>query len=224
MTNEQIWKQYEEIYKDRSGTLVKDGIVCEEKYAEAKILLFLKEANQTNNDSDNDNLANNLFIYKPWEMWLRVAEWVYGISNTNKYCVPAYTELQSKTRDDKHEEIKKIAVININKADGTGTPDKKDINKRLVDALESNQNLLKAEIALSEPRIIICGGTYWYFQKLYNLPDMNGYKDYITADLGENKNVLIINSCHPAAHVSSLMSYYGITNIYQQALKEGWQR
>lgn len=233
MTHEQIWEQYQEIYKDRNGTLVKDGIVCDEEYTKAKILLFLKEANQSNVMKSEWDLAEWLNTDEPLSkgIWHRVAEWIYGVSNTNKENIPSFKDTKclyqgEAAKDEMKKQIKKIAVINVNKADGTGTPKEEEINARLDNSVKNDKNkeLLKKQISLASPRIIICGNTYHYLKELYGLEKIDWYKGYIIADLGENKNVLIIDSCHPAAHVSAIMSYYGITNIYQQALKEGWQR
>ena len=226
----EIWKEYHEIYKNRKGALVKDGVVSSKDYN--GILLFLKEANQRNVTSPEWDLAewlnsNDEALTK--SLWHRVAEWVYGISNTNKAEIAAFEGTKclyegENAKEKMREQLKKIAVINVNKADGTGTPTEEEINKRLDNAVTENDELLKKQIASVKPRIIICGNTYHYLKELYDLKKVVWYKGYVVADLGDNKKVLIIDTCHPGAHVSAIMSYYGTINIYQQSLKEGWQR
>jgi len=214
--------KYREIYAHREGSLVFDGIVNGEQYKH--ILLLLKEANQERSLCSEPKPLNELLNEnEPWEMWLRVVEWVWGITNANQESQLPYSSLAKLSSSEKHKEIKKIAVVNLNKADGIGSPKREDIDKRLAAAIKNHPDQLRCEIEAAMPRIIICGNTYDYFRQLYSLPGCDGYKDFIRADIGNNKDVLIINSCHPNAHVKSIMAYYGIVGIYREALSEGWR-
>lgn len=217
-----IRDEYREIYAQRKGSLVFDGIVDGEHYEH--ILLLLKEANQEGSICDESQPLNEwLNENEPKdEIWIRVAEWVWGITNATQESQLPYSGLKPMTRDGKHNEIKKIAVVNLNKADGIGSPKKEDIEKRLQTAITNHPKQLKEEIEATKPRIIICGKTYDYLKELYNLPKCDDYKDFVIADIGDNKNVLIINTCHPGAHVKAIMKYYGIVGQYREALSEGW--
>ena len=84
---------------------------------------------------------------------------------------------------------------------------------------EDNAPSLLREIEAAQPRIIVCGGTMKYLDKILGITRRKRCDNwYYWLDIGELKHVLVLDYCHPAFRSYSLLYYYGITNIYQQAL------
>lgn len=84
---------------------------------------------------------------------------------------------------------------------------------------EENKISLLREIEIVQPRIIVCGGTMKYLEKILGTKRNSKCDNwYYWFDIGNSKDVLVLDYCHPAFRSYSLLYYYGIVNIYQQAL------
>lgn len=205
-----IFSIYDQKYMNRTTPLFEDGVICPEKYQ--GILFFLKEAYDDSCHEKNQSLIADLHNYEPWGMWHHVAEWSYGLAHTTKERIPTFRNLSSQ---EKKDAIDSIAVINIKKTDGK--PISLDAN--IMAQAEANANLLCQEIEAAQPRIIVCGGTMKYLEKILGIKRKQRCDNwYYWIDIGKQKNVLVLDYCHPAIRSYSLLYYYGITNIYQQAL------
>lgn len=209
-THSRIFQYYNEKYKKRTTPFFEDGVICQDKYN--GILFFLKEAYDENSTELSRSLVTDLQSYEPWGMWHHVAEWAYGLTHTTKNGIPKFKSL---TNQEKRDAIDSIAVINIKKVDGNPTSNDADITKHA----EENKISLLREIEIVQPRIIVCGGTMKYLEKILGTK-RNSICDnwYYWFDIGNSKDVLVLDYCHPAFRSYSLLYYYGIVNIYQQAL------
>lgn len=148
-------------------------------------------------------------------MWLRVAQWTIGFLKTTDKRIEAYREFSP---EEEKEVIHQIAAINVKKVNGKSNSKDEDLRKYLSD----NEALLRREIESAAPRIIVCGSTFDYLNELFgsriNKKEQPCDNWHYRMDLGKAKDVLVIDAYHPSAHYPALLSYYGIVNIYQQAL------
>lgn len=95
---------------NHSKVFIEDGIVNKNEYKKSKKILFLlKEAYGSNKDW---NLTNELKERAPWSsIWRRVAEWSYGIHNTDEKIIAPYST--DISMDSNNKWINKIAVVNV---------------------------------------------------------------------------------------------------------------
>ncbi len=215
-----IWDEYKSKYRDiytnddpeEHSALVIDGVVNPDKYG--GILFFLKEA--------HDAGSGFFWDIREWlsekirhPIWNRAAEWTYGLLNTTSETVPRF---ESWSESDKLAALNSISLVNVKKIRGLRQSTDKDLSSYVLE----NGNLLRQEIVACKPRIIVCGGTFKYLKDIFGYtPQKSNDHWYYRVPLSEElTDVLVIDYYHPSVIYSALLTYYGITNIYQQFLKE----
>lgn len=211
--HQEIFAAYDDKNANRSTPLFEDGVVCPDKYQ--GILFLLKEAYEENCTLPKRSLIDDLSSKVPWGMWNHVAEWSYGLTHTTTDRIPEFKAFKSLSIKEKRDAIDAIAVINLKKVDGKPVSDDADIMKHTVE----NAASLQREIEIAKPQVIVCGGTMKYLESILGVKRKIRCDNwYYWFDVGNQKNVLVLDYCHPAIRSYSLLYYYGITNIYQQAL------
>lgn len=224
-TKPSINKSYNEENKetqiviDHSKVFIRDGVVnkkvwyCENK--KKRILFVLKEAY---GGEASWSLADELKIRAPWaSIWKRVVEWTYGVQNTTVDKIARY-EPASISMEADNEWLNQISVINIKKSGGVSSSKYEEILLYAdFDKLE-----LRKQIEIIDPEIIVCGSTFGALNLLYDnqIRTKEFYCDnwYYFTDVIGGKDRLVIDYYHPANHYPALLNYYGLINIYQQAL------
>lgn len=205
-----IFNQYRMKYQNRGSYLIEDGVVNLENYR--GILFLLKEAYAKEQKFGEWNLVANLAEKGPWGMWNRVCEWTHGIENTIADKVEPFHDFSDEK---KYRALSHLAVINVKKINGSSMSNDDDLKKYV----EDNKKLLRREIESAQPQIIICGNTFHYLKSIFDIKincKCDNWYYWLTIDgIG---TVLILDYYHPAAQYPRLLTYYGITNIYQQAL------
>ncbi len=226
-----IFEEWESKYSDRC--FVFDGIVDENEWdkQETKICFLLKEAytkDKTNHfkwslskwlSEDKKSVINT---------WNTVALWTYGILHTTKTAIPEFPDTKDFDKAKKHCLLKRISAINIKKVDGQETSNWYDLKDYAI----SDKLLLKKQIERIDPDIVVCGSTFDLLRIIYGASynekkkcvDDNGEikitnKGYTIITNSKGKKTIIINYYHPANRYPSLLNYYAICGIYQQALK-----
>lgn len=195
---------------DRS--IVEDGIVSEEEYLDSKykILYIMKEANGGADWSLKDFLCDG----GRSQTWDNVARWTEGLLNINQEINWSYLEGNNENRRKYY--LKKIGVINLKKTAGGYTSNYKEISKA---ALE-NRNLIKTQVDLYNPDIIICCGTADDFVKNYfdsKLVNWNMTKRGIQFIKCNNK--IIVSFAHPEARIRDAYLYYSLIDGVREILE-----
>lgn len=204
-------------------TFISDGFVDEELYLQSspKICFFLKEA-YSKDEGDDWNLTAWLSGGAMTRMWGSVAEWTYGIRGTTISHIPAKPSLSDAQ---KTALLKTISVMNVKKSNGSVQSNYAD----LLQYAQSDQHYLRRELELLNPDVIVCGNNSSLLRLLYgssvlpkNKVDGDGLIDYDF--MSRNGYVLmgekiILDYYHPANQYPSIMNYYTICSLYQQALK-----
>lgn len=208
--HEEIYSIYREKYADRKSFLISDGVVDTEHYA--GILFFLKEAYSREQVFGEWDLAKGLADTGPWGMWHHVAKWTYGLLNTDETCVAPFCDINWDMRN---AMLRKIAVVNVKKVNGASTSENEDLEQYV----KNNEDALRKEIVHVKPKIIICGGTFNFLKDIFGMQISRSCDNlYYWMDLGMGEKVLVLDYYHPAARYPEILSYYGLVNIYQQAL------
>lgn len=208
--HEAIYAWYREKYAQRDSYLIPDGVLDTENYS--GILFLLKEAYSKEQKYGEYDLAADLAKNGPWGVWGHVAKWVCGLLHTDEYTIAPYRNMD---KAEKNAMLRKMAVINLKKVDGKSSSSDEDL---LTYATE-NATMIRREISHVQPRIIVCGNTFRFLKEIYGLSgDYSCDNWYYWLDLEGVGKVLVLDYFHPSARYPELLTYYGLINIYQQAL------
>lgn len=208
--HEDICAWYRKKYAARNSYLILDGVIDPDNYA--GILFLLKEAYSKDQKFGEYDLVADLAKKGPWGRWGHVAKWVYGLLHTDEHTIAPYRDMNW---EEKNAMLRKIAVINVKKVDGKTTSNFDD----LMTYTRDNAEMLRREIAHVHPRIIVCGNTFRFLKEIYGLAGENSCDNwYYWLTLEGAGKVLVLDYYHFSAQYPELLTYYGLTNIYQQAL------
>lgn len=209
-----LWEKEHE--KDNYKRFIRDGIVDEkwwkEEHSIPKICFFLKEARST---EEHYVLTDELRERKPWRVWQRVAVWTQAIQLAFSG-ERAYDEERIKLNS--HEAIRQIAVVNVKKSDGLKESNYED----LMSFAEKDRKLLKKELEIINPDIIVCGYTFGMLKVVLEEEieaDKTGDTMY-----GFWKDKLVIDYYHPACHYPNRVNYYALMSICRMAEQEWKER
>lgn len=225
-----VWKRR---HKDeRHRMFITDGIVCPEKWfaQSMRVLFLLKEA--YNNDPDYKGDCWDLLGYlkrtdkNKGRIWAAVAEWQYAIENTTKDNIPVFDswlgadandmEQYRKTQSDW---LKKCAVVNIKKSNGRTRSKDKELSK----FVKEDGELLKKQIEIINPTIIVCGSTFHLLKDNLKEPKKLIFGTdscKLPPDRGCKRigDTTVIAYYHPANRRPAALNYYGIAEMYQSFL------
>ena len=208
--HEAICAWYRQKYAERDSYLIFDGVVDPDNYA--GILFLLKEAYSKDQKFGEYDLVADLAKNGPWGGWGHVAKWTSGLLRTDEHTIAPYRDM---SKEEKNAMLRKIAVMNVKKVDGKTS----SVNENLMTYARDNAEILQQEIAHVQPRIIVCGNTFRFLKEIYNLTGEYSCDNwYYWLELEGVGKVLILDYYHFSAQYPELLTYYGLTNIYQQAL------
>ena len=200
-----------------NNVFISDGVVCPERWFKQEIrpLFLLKEA--YNGTTDWSLVYDHLLSEdkKMSHLWSNVCRWTEGLMNTTDTMIPAFrSELGYQNYG--NEVLKQIAVVNVKKSDGKHTSEMDEINYYA----DCDRDKLRKELELCDPTIIVCGYTISSLNIIMKKDIKEVYNDnwFYWIELNHHP-ILVIDYYHPANHYPDLLNYYGLMNIYQQALK-----
>ena len=219
-----IHKKENTLYKKYENILnwVKDGVVNEENYKKAnvKVLYILKEANGGKNKtwqdkgSKNGDLRNYLNKHaNRWQTWNNVVRWQYGIENLNND--DSWKQVFRVKPNFRKEYLRHTAVINLKKLAGNQDSNMNEILKHA----NVNKELLKQQIALYQPNIVICGGTGNIVKEIGLFEGLDKWEKsergvfYYTA---KNKTI-IVSYKHPGAREAKNKMFFDIIKTIKEA-------
>lgn len=215
--------QWEEEHRNKGWhNFIYDGAVNIAMYETStpKICFFLKEAYSKGEDT-SWSLTKWLADGAMTRMWSSVAEWSYGIKHTTKTFIPPKPMLSTH---EKTMQLQSIAVVNIKKSNGNVQSDYNDLLQYAIE----DKELLKQELDILSPDVIVCGNNSSLLRLLYGA-EINS-KGKVASDgqinyefMQKNGFVIvgeqvIIDYYHPANQYPAIMNYYTVCSLYQQAL------
>lgn len=183
---------------------IRDGIVnyaAWEEQKTPKVCYFLKEAYVK--DKPFHDLSKALSC-ELWGIWKhKIPFWTQGVYDAQ---VPPKTFEPKLSENEKRSIIDRIAVVNIKKSNGNTSSDGNDLMKYV----REDEELLRRELIIIEPDVIICGYTFHLVKDV-----LQGMK---ILDVGDGKwgNSLVIDYYHP----SNWHGAAGNTEIHYYALRE----
>ena len=150
---------------DKGKPFVYDGAIDEGKWegASPKILFLLKEAHGDGGKGKKESWSLCKLIREDWKrpgflLWWNVGRWAYGIQHTTKDCIPRFPEDKAAAKA-----LFEIAFVNIKKSGGLKSSDSDDLEKYV----ESDGDLIKKQIELINPDIIIFGYTWAWLRSFF---------------------------------------------------------
>ena len=219
-----LMAEWSAAHKERGWKcFISDGAVDCTAYecAEPRICFFLKEAYSRDNNTDW-NLTEWLADGAMTRMWGTVAEWVYGITNTTPDYIPHKPRL---SHAEKTEQLKAVAVVNVKKSNGAVQSDYEDLLRYAT----TDHAFLKRELEIISPTVIVCGNNSSLLRLLFGAKLQANGKVSAEGEIPyqfirENGyavvgNQIILDFYHPANQYPSMLNYYTICSLYQQALK-----
>ncbi len=184
--------------------LVYDGIVNEECYAHQskKILFLLKDGNDPNCYEDGNGYTyRDLYSAatdkntKMYTMWRYMSMWIRIVEEKDFLLSECWNKTSGFSVESMRRYLSHIATVNIKKSAGKGTNDKTYV-PAMKRAVECYYDLIKAEISLIKPDLVICGDTFDYIKDKYNVK---------VSQLPNGKRFFVFENCiyleywHPSA-------------------------
>lgn len=229
--HESLMCEWHSRHKKKGYTeFVRDGIVNPSIWFTQKqrILFLLKEAYNDEKDKGKDWDLVTDYIAVPnkasGRIWNAVAEWYDGLSKTTYKSVPRFDNWLHVEKKNiqlyhkaKYSFLQKCSIVNIKKSNGLKTSSDDDLCKYV----EEDADLLKRQIALIDPTVIVCGSTF-HLVKNNTSFILGADSSQITEDRGcyhiGGKDVIAFY--HPSNHYPSSMNFYGLVSMYHHYLKE----
>lgn len=200
-------------WRKKRKNIIPDGIVNIKIYSKAKIkvLYLLKEVNGGKDWNLRDYLNNNASRFQTWN---NIARWQYAIENFQEDNL--WSKVQNVNEEFRKEQVRKIAVINLKKVPGTEKSKMAEIRKFAW----NDRELLKRQISLCEPDIVVCCGT-GEIVKEFKLVDNEYFKNWSKSSANiefhlTKKNSLIISHCHPQKWTSDQEKFDPLIKTVQE--------
>lgn len=217
-------------------SFVTDGIVCPEVWFSqtTRVLFILKEAY---NDERSRGVDWCLLDYLMSEdgskgrIWTAVAEWQYALQNTTNRDIPVFDGWlgcpvgdMKQYRKARGNLLKQCSVINIKKSNGRNGSDDAD----LLRYVKEDWELIKTQIELIDPTIIVCGSTFSLLRDWTADPEQKRTQIFgvDTAYIPDSRGCYAIGSrallayYHPANQYPAALNFYGIVGMYHNYLKQ----
>lgn len=214
-----IYEQEEQIFNEwrsaDSKGFVSDGMVNEEDYSkpgQSKILFLLKEANS------DESFDLREFVRKGGrrQTWDNITRWVMGIRELDREM--PWSELKSITEADRKNYLSSIVSVNIKKKCGGNTANSYELSV----CAEKDADMLREQLGLYHPDIIICCGTGWLYKDFI-------YKDELRTELWKETSrgipylyhhgCLVVDFAHPMARIDSCFLYYMLIDALIEILR-----
>lgn len=163
--------------------LVYDGIVDEVCFGKQKkkVLFLLKDGNDPNRYEDGNGYTyrdlyetaittteNETPKTRLYTMWRYMCMWMGIIEDPNFSLEQCWTKESGFDVDRMRGYLLHIATVNIKKSAGKGTNDE-TYDPALKRAVKNYYDLIKDEIALIKPDLVICGDTFTYVKDQYGV-------------------------------------------------------
>jgi hypothetical protein len=165
-----ILDEFEQRPQPESG-IIRDGIIDYSRWQKAKkrILFIVKEGYTPDPEGKPDGLST-----KGWDLckdlrespgfygntWREAAYWSHGIMHSKDGIFPQLSKLNT---DEVLDTFRSTAVMNVKKTPGGKTSNWDELAEYVL----KHRDLLKKQIDLIAPEVIICGGTWGLIKVMF---------------------------------------------------------
>ena len=216
---EQQKKLFDEL-RQKDPTIIDDGVVDETQYLSAghRIMYVLKEVNGGAGWSLCDHLRSGGRDQEHDATWDNIARWTEGILHLPED--KPWALMEKDCWDRRERMLPKICAVNLKKTSGSYVSNGQEI----YDAALDNADILKRQLKLYAPDIVICCGTGDAFadacfadQKIEWQMTGRGVWYFI------EKDTIFISFSHPAARVKDCYLYYALMDAIRE-IQSGCKR
>jgi hypothetical protein len=144
MSFENLFNRWKSKYQ--FNAFIKDGIVDFEQYRDSVRVLFVLR--DMNCNSERDLCADLRENGSGWKTWNNVARWTKALLDGDK------TYDTNMSRDQRIEQLKRIAVLNLKKEGGGNRTN----GAELLDVVKTQKDFIYEELSLCDPDVIVCCG------------------------------------------------------------------
>lgn len=194
---------------------ISDGAIDFDRWGrKRKVLFLLKEA--YDNDVDRQDWDLCEAIREKWKgpkykMWHLVAKWCFGIQEASYEKFPSLLQVESAASEHLAEALLSAAIVNIKKSDGSSKSDRDDLGW----FYERDKDVLKSQIELLAPEIIVCGYTWDIVRELW--PDAKKVEQHSDLVWEIPRLGRAVDFWHPANQYPNLLNYHGLLSVLNQA-------
>lgn len=167
------------------------------------------------NSSEAWDLRKFLYDGGRPQTWDNIARWTQGILNLDKEY--SWEELSKNNEERRKTYLKKIGSINLKKTGGGYTSKIKEISK----AARENKAIIKNQIEIYKPDIIICCGTAGdLLNSVLEPKEINWSMTQRGVEYIKDGQKLIISYSHPEARIRDAYIYYPLIDAVREILGE----
>jgi hypothetical protein len=204
-----LMKRWQKKAFHKNKEFIGDGIIDIQRWekADRKIMFLLKEA--YGGYGDLCSLIREEWKGPKYKIWWTTSYWLYALRKASAKFIAPFPKEQ-KQFEECVEYLLSSAVVNIKKSDGKTSSTKDDLDKYVREDVD----MLKEQITLINPGIILCGYTFDHFCKIW--PGK-------VTPLGNTELVfragphVVINWWHPANQYPNDLCYYALCAVVQEA-------
>lgn len=156
---DELFAEWRALSKPEHSMFIADGVVHPDTYLGMKPkVMFLAREPHWEKRGANDDLRPYLSKGVDWHNWQVIARWTRMLTTAEH--VP-WTDVDDEVAKGKKEELQKIAFVNIKKQGGSS----KVKWEELVTYTEACSSLVRRQIELYRPDVIVCNGTIWLLER-----------------------------------------------------------
>jgi len=187
---------------------IQDGIIDADRWARAKprVALLLKEAYDEPGATAAQSWDLRKFLRETgpkWKIWWTAAYWCYAVRQLGSGNLPPFPVEEH----DAKEALLSSAIVNIKKSGGRSYSDIGEITRVAKD----DGLLIREQIDLINPQVVICGYTWECVKPLWPEPDR--IYDLVWR-VGER---VFVDFWHPANYYPDQLNYYALAGVLQNS-------
>jgi hypothetical protein len=216
--HESLWKDWRSRSHHVGRGFVTDGVIDPTRWqrSDRRVLFLLKEAYGDPSPSvpvDWDLCEYGRKVTEVGNlggMFWTLAYWSYALNRGSPDGVPPFPDDQIAL-DQAKESLLSAAIVNVKKSGGVSASDLGDLRQYV----KLDGDLLRQQIQMLQPQIVVCGNTWSLIQELW--PDARKVYDHLWKVPGQ---FLIIDFVHPAHRGLGWLRYYALGFLAIQCLRE----
>lgn len=214
-----LFDRWRSRYAACSGHFIRDGVVGSDEScwsdAKTKVLFLLKDCNDPEDKlSECGHDLCELLRLPEIHTWPNMAfaytigRWAYGIQHSTLNEAAPFDDADD--RANRKKALHCSAVVNLKKIAGCAQSKPKDLEQ----SVKADGDLLREQLGILNPQVVICGGTAKFVNIL--IPDLN-LRPYSFKRLGGRIWLSCVHPSIPGKNAKKL--YKTAVSLYQQALQ-----
>lgn len=225
MVNQRLSRLYETYFGEEVTRIVPCGVVDDEAYSlnRPRLVVLLKEVNSRQSGWSLPEFVRRQATYASegksyrWRTWKTVGLWSYGIHNG----FPPFSEI-ARDRSAVATGLRSIGITNLRKAPGGASANMRVVTEA---ALESRE-LLRRELEIMSPDVVICGNTFQPIVKALGLTSRTllrhsgTWHRYSVCQLNGHP-IVLLDMCHPQASIRRKETYSLLQDMAEELGKLG---